>query len=667
MLHGGFGGARRLMEQESSKPHRVSATLARLARYAAPYGLVLLAVAALIVGNTYTQVKAPELAGQAVDCFLVPATAARLGAQSAGMPEGLSGTQGAEDEVTSSSCWYEQLGPGATTQDYIAGLGRLVLVIVGLYVAGALMNGLVFFLMSWAGQHVLRTLRSQVFRHLHRLPLSYYAERQAGAIMSRITNDMETLQQVINFALVQVLSGLLLVVWVAAKMLSLSLGYALLSMLVVPLMVVATVWLSGQARKAFRRTRLEIGRVSANLEEGISGVREVQAFGREGLNIEAFRASNAANRDANIRAVSFTAALSPTLEALGYLAVAVVAIVGGYVLLRGQTLLGTTVSLGLIIAFIAYVQQFNRPIAQISVLWTNLQSAVAGAERIFELLDTVPDLQDKPDAQEMPPIQGRVEFEDVCAYYVEGEMVLENVSFVAEAGQTVAIVGPTGAGKTTIINLIPRFYDVKCGDIRIDDINVADVTRESLRQQIGIVLQDTFLFSDTVTNNIRFGRPEASEEEVRAAAKLAHADDFIQRLPNGYETVLGEQGAGLSHGQRQLIAIARAALTDPRILILDEATSSVDTRTERLIQKALEQLLKGRTSFVIAHRLSTIRNADQVLVILDGKIVERGTHKSLLEAQGAYYDLYMRQFREEDLEEAQGRLRDLEPSLAASR
>ena len=667
MLHGGFGGARRLMEQESSKPRRVSATLARLARYAAPYGLVLLAVAALIVGNTYTQVKAPELAGQAVDCFLVPATAARLGAQSAGMPEGLSGTQGAEDEVTSSSCWYEQLGPGATTQDYIAGLGRLVLVIVGLYVAGALMNGLVFFLMSWAGQHVLRTLRSQVFRHLHRLPLSYYAERQAGAIMSRITNDMETLQQVINFALVQVLSGLLLVVWVAAKMLSLSLGYALLSMLVVPLMVVATVWLSGQARKAFRRTRLEIGRVSANLEEGISGVREVQAFGREGLNIEAFRASNAANRDANIRAVSFTAALSPTLEALGYLAVAVVAIVGGYVLLRGQTLLGTTVSLGLIIAFIAYVQQFNRPIAQISVLWTNLQSAVAGAERIFELLDTVPDLQDKPDAQEMPPIQGRVEFEDVCAYYVEGEMVLENVSFVAEAGQTVAIVGPTGAGKTTIINLIPRFYDVKCGDIRIDDINVADVTRESLRQQIGIVLQDTFLFSDTVTNNIRFGRPEASEEEVRAAAKLAHADDFIQRLPNGYETVLGEQGAGLSHGQRQLIAIARAALTDPRILILDEATSSVDTRTERLIQKALEQLLKGRTSFVIAHRLSTIRNADQVLVILDGKIVERGTHKSLLEAQGAYYDLYMRQFREEDLEEAQGRLRDLEPSLAASR
>ena len=667
MLHGGFGGARRLMEREATKPRRTSATLARLARYAAPYGLVLIAVAALIIGNTYTQVKAPELAGQAVDCFLTPATAARFAGQSGGFPaEMLAGMQGSESTATTSSCWYAQLGPEATTDDYIRGLGQLVLVLVGLYVAGALMNGLVFSLMNWAGQHVLRTLRSQVFHHLHRLSLSYYAERQAGAVMSRITNDMETLQQVMNFALVQVLSGLLLLVWVAAKMLSLSLGYALLSMVVVPLMLVATVWLSAQARKAFRRTRLEIGRVSANLEESISGVREVQAFSREGLNIEAFRASNAANRDANIRAVSFTAALAPTLEALGYLAGAIAAIVGGYFLLQGRTLLGTTVSLGLIIAFIAYVQRFNRPIAQISVLWTNLQSAVAGAERIFELLDTAPDLQDKPDAQEMPPIEGRIEFKDVCAYYVEGEMVLEHVDFVAEPGQTVAIVGPTGAGKTTIINLIPRFYDVKCGEIRIDGINVADVTRESLRKQIGLVLQDTFLFSDTVTNNIRFGRPEATDEEVRTAAKLAHADDFIQRLPNGYDTVLGEQGAGLSHGQRQLIAIARAALTDPRILILDEATSSVDTRTERLIQKALEQLLQGRTSFVIAHRLSTIRNADQVLVILDGKIVERGTHKSLLEAKGAYYDLYMRQFRQEDLAEGDGRLKELAPSLAAT-
>jgi ATP-binding cassette subfamily B protein len=479
---------------------------------------------------------------------------------------------------------------------------------------------------------------------------------------------METLQQAINFALVSVMSGILLLVWVGVKMLSLSVAYALISMVVVPLMVVATVWLSGQARKAFRRTRVEIGRVSANLEESISGVREVQAFSREGANIEAFRASNAANRDANIKAVSFTAALAPTLEALGYLAVATVTITGGYALLRGETLFGTAISLGLIITFIGYVQRFNQPIQQISVLWTNMQSAVAGAERIFELLDLVPDLQDKPNAPAMPPIQGRVEFDNVRAAYLPGETVLKGVSFVAEPGQTVAIVGPTGAGKTTIINLIPRFYDLESGHIHIDGINVADVRRDSLRRQIGLVLQDTFLFSDTVTNNIRFGRPGATDEEVLAAAQLAHADDFIQRMPDGYDTVLGEQGAGLSHGQRQLIALARAALTDPRILILDEATSSVDTRTERLIQKALQKLLQGRTSFVIAHRLSTIRNADQVLVIEDGEIVERGTHASLLAAKGAYHTLYMRQFRQDDLADANGngRLKELKPGLATA-
>jgi ATP-binding cassette subfamily B protein len=540
------------------------------------------------------------------------------------------------------------LGANATAEDYVRGLGRLVLTIVGLVVGGALMNGLAFFLMSWAGQHVLRTLRVEVFAHLHRLSLSYFAEQEAGAVMSRLTNDMETLQQALSFALVNVVSGSLLLVWVAVKMLTLSVGYALVSMLVVPLMALATWWLSGQARKAFRRTRVEIGRVNANLEESFSGVREVQAFGREGLNIEAFRESNAANRDANIKAVSFTAALAPSLEALGYLAVAIVTITGGYVLLRGQTLFGTAISLGLIITFIGYVQRFNQPIAQISVLWTNLQSAVAGAERIFELLDTVPELQDKPGALTMPPIQGRVEFDQVDAAYCPGEMVLKDVSFVAEPGQTVAIVGPTGAGKTTIANLIPRFYEVAAGKVAIDGLNVADVAVASLRKQISIVLQDTFLFSDTVMNNIRFGRPEATDEEVVAAARLAFADEFIGRLPQGYNTVLGEHGSGLSHGQRQLIAIARAALADPRILILDEATSSVDTRTERQIQGALQELLRGRTSFVIAHRLSTIRNADQVLVIEGGRIVERGTHVSLLAQKGAYYALYKRQFRQEE-------------------
>jgi ATP-binding cassette subfamily B protein len=413
-------------------------------------------------------------------------------------------------------------------------------------------------------------------------------------------------------------------------------------------MAVATLWFSGQARRAFRRTRQEMGSVNAELQESIAAVREVQAFNRADENIENFRLVNAANRDANIRAVAFTSALAPSLEALGYLALAIVAAVGGFALLRDQTLMGTTISLGLVITFLTYVQRFNQPIQQISVLWTNLQSAVAGGERIFNLLDVKPAILDIPNAQAMPPIQGMVEFQNVSAAYKVGVPVLDQVSFTAQPGQTIAIVGPTGAGKTTIINLIPRFYDVTGGAILIDGLDVRYVAGESLRNQIGIVLQDTFLFSTTVMENIRFGRLDASDEDVMAAAKLAYADTFIERLPDGYQTVLGERGSGLSQGQRQLLAIARAALADPRILILDEATSSVDTRTERLIQNALERLLAGRTSFVIAHRLSTIRNADLVMVLDNGQIIERGTHSELLARKGFYYDLYMSQFRREE-------------------
>ena len=646
----GPGGPMGGMTSEVYKPKHPGTTLSRLMGYFKPYLLILALVIALMIGATYTQVTTPELTGQGIDCFVTPSMASRVAGQSGQSGPGSTQLQQlmGGQSTTTSTCWYEKLPATATTNDYIAGLGKLVLLVLALYAAGAVANGLMFYLMSWASQHVLRRLRSEVFRHLHSLSLGFYAEQEAGAVMSRITNDVETIQQAVSFALVQVLSSTLLVVWIAVKMLSLNLVYGLISMAVAPLMLLATLYISNQARKAFRVTRVEIAKVNANLEESFSGVREVQAFGREDANIAAFRDSNAANRDANIRAVSFSAALQPILEALGYVAIAIVTITGGLALLRGQTLFGAAISLGLIITFIAYVQRFNQPISQIATMWTNMQSAVAGAERIFEILDTPPQVTDRPGALEMPPIRGEVEFDNVCAGYVPGEMVLKDVSFKAEPGQTVAIVGPTGAGKTTIANLIPRFYDVAEGAIRIDGYSVADVQAASLRRQIGMVLQDTFLFGDTVMNNIRFGRPGATDEEVRAAAQLAHADDFIQRLPKGYDTVLGEHGAGLSQGQRQLIAIARAALADPRILILDEATSSVDTRTERMIQTALEELLKGRTSFVIAHRLSTIRNADQVLVIEGGRIVERGTHASLLEKKGVYYGLYQRQFRKDE-------------------
>jgi len=526
---------------------------------------------------------------------------------------------------------------------------------VALYLAGAVLGGLTFFTMTWAGQHVLRSLRVDVFQHIHRLSLSYYAEHEAGDLMSRITNDAETINQALSFALMNVLTGILLLVWVAYTMLTKSWPFALLSLAVLPIMIIATLWFSDQARKAFRKTRQEMGSVNAELQESISAVREVQAFNRAEENIQNFRTTNAANRDANVRAVAFTSALAPTLEALGYVALGIVTGVGGLFVLRNQTFLGTTVSLGLVITFLAYVQRFNQPIQQIAVLWANVQSAIAGAERMFSLLDEVPAVQDKPNAVEMPAIKGKVELINASAEYETGVPVLKNVSFSVEPGQTIAIVGPTGAGKTTIINLLPRFYDVTNGAVKIDGLDVRDVKAASLRRQIGIVLQDSFLFSTTVMENIRFGRPEATDAQVMAAAQLARADGFIERLPDKYQTVLGERGSGLSQGQRQLIAIARAALADPRILILDEATSSVDTRTERLIQQAFDKLLTGRTSFVIAHRLSTIRNADMVLVLNHGEIIERGTHPQLLAQRGFYYDLYMSQFR-----------RDEEPEVVAA-
>jgi ATP-binding cassette subfamily B protein len=656
-----FGNPQRIFGGETSKATKVSVTLKRFMGYFKPYWLVYLFVFAMMLLGTWAQVEAPKLMGQAVDCFLAPAGATAFSSEDSP----LSALFSAGNEGTENNCTYASIQPDWTTEDYLAGLGSISLRILGLFALGAVTTGLMFFFMVWSGQHVLKTLRVQVFEQINRLSIGYHVEHESGDTMSRVTNDADTIQQGMTFALVQVLSGAVLIIWVAYNMLTASVPYALIALAIVPIMIVATTWFSTQARKAYRVTRLEMGSVNAELQESISGVREAQAFTREEENIASFRETNAANRDANIRAVAFTAALAPTLEALGYIALMLVTVVGGLYLLRGESFYGTAMSFGLIITFVAYVQRFNQPVQQISVLWTNIQNAIAGGERIFELLDVVPEVQDAEDAIELPEIQGSVTLEQVWAEYVEGEPVLKGIDIDAQPGETIAIVGPTGAGKTTIANLIPRFYEVTKGALKIDGHDVRQVTASSLRSQIAVVLQDSFLFSDTVMENIRFGRPKASDKEVIEAAKLAHADEFIQRLEEGYKTELGERGSGLSQGQRQLLAIARAALADPRILILDEATSSVDTRTERAIQAALEKLFEGRTSFVIAHRLSTIRNADQVLVLEQGKIIERGNHDALMAEKGFYYDLYMSQFRREQRDQNPNASSDLENPLPA--
>jgi ATP-binding cassette subfamily B multidrug efflux pump len=503
------------------------------------------------------------------------------------------------------------------------------------------------YMMNVMGQKFLFKLRTEILERIHTLSLKFFDEREAGDLMSRLVNDTQVINQVFTGGVVRLLGMSLTLFSIVVTMFTTKWDFALVSFAVLPVMILATSAFSKRARVAFRKTRETIGNVSSELQENISGVREVQAFARERENVAEFRQINRQNRDANVQAQTLTSAFSPALDVMSTAALALVLGYGGWSVVSGA------VSVGLVVSFMVYVQRFYRPIQMISGLWTQMQSALAGAERIFELLDTRPEIVDAPDAEALPHAKGRIAFEGVHFAYKPGEPVLQDINFVAEPGQTVALVGPTGAGKTSIVSLLMRFYDVLQGSITVDGRDIRHVKQASLRQQMGMVLQDTFLFSGTVMDNIRYGRLDATDVEVIEAATLAKADAFIRRLPEGYKTDIGERGHNLSQGQRQLLSIARAILADPRILILDEATSSVDTRTELLIQEALGTLLHGRTSIVIAHRLSTIRNADQVLVLDHGEIVERGTHDSLMEKQGRYYDLYMSQFRREGPEETE--------------
>ena len=489
------------------------------------------------------------------------------------------------------------------------------------------------------GQHLLASLRARLFDQLQALPLGWFDRRPVGDLMSRLLSDVDTLNQLFSQGLTQLTGALFGLIGILVAMLLLNWRLALAASTLIPVMLGMTALFARRARAAYRKTRQTVGDVTADLQEEIVGVRQAQAFNRTDVNIARFRQRNRANRDANVAATGVTSAFSPSIDLLSTLATALVIGYGSKLVFDGR------LTVGLMAAFLIYVQQFFRPLQLAASVWTLMQSALAGAERIYVILDEAREPADAPDAVVLGRADGRITFDGVAFAYASDRPVLSDVSFEVAPGQTVALVGKTGAGKTTIASLIARFYDVTAGRVCIDGHDVRAVTRRSLRGQLAMVLQEPFLFSGTIADNIAYGRPDAGRAQIEEAARAVGADAFIAALPSGYDSLIGEGGGTLSAGQRQLVALARAVLADPRILILDEATASVDTRTEATIQRALATLFAGRSSVVIAHRLSTIRDADLILVVEGGRIVERGTHESLLAEGRIYADLHRRQFR----------------------
>jgi ATP-binding cassette subfamily B multidrug efflux pump len=591
----GFGGGQPLTGESARSPR---ATIQRLLNYASPYTRQLTAVAALVLISTFASLAGPILFGKAIDQFI-----------SAGD---------------------------------VPGLARMALIMLGIFILGGLASIVHGIMMVGIGQRLIADVRAELFSHLQMLSMAYHDQHKVGDLMSRVTNDSEAINSVLSNGLIDFITNILTLGGIMVSMFFLNWQMAIGALILLPLMVYITGLVTRRSRVAFRQVQYNLGAMNAVMEENIAGIRVVKAFARTEDTVAQFEGANAANRSSGTKADIITAALGPMFTTMSTITIAATALLGGWLALRGAA------TVGVIATFVVFIMNFFRPMRGIAMLYNSLQSALAGAERIFEVLDAVPSVPDQPTAQPLTDIQGAVTFKKVTFGYDAAKPVLVDVNLSAYPGETIALVGPTGAGKTTIINLLSRFYDVNTGSISIDGQDIRNVQQASIRQQLGIVLQDTFLFSATVMENIRYGRLAASDEEVYAAARLSNADWFIRRLPQGYQTQVSEQGNNFSQGQRQLLAIARAILADPRILILDEATSSVDTRTEMLIQEALLQLMEGRTAFVIAHRLSTIRSADQLLVIDGGCIIERGTHESLLAQKGFYYNLYMSQYQRVD-------------------
>ncbi|HET6487548.1 MAG TPA: ABC transporter ATP-binding protein [Spirochaetia bacterium] len=576
------------------KAKNIRGALLRIWGYLRQQRAALLVVVLLVVGTTSVTVVTPYFFGVAIDRYIVPGD--------------------------------------------FRGLLGLVVLVCGLYAAQAVGLWLQSWVMASLAQDTVRAMRRELFHSLLALPVRFFDRTTRGELMSRLANDAENVNVTLNQGLTLILSSALTLVGTLAMMIALSPMLTLLSLVVLPASLLITRAVARAARESFREQQESLGDLNGHIEETISGRRVVQAFGRERHTLETFDRHNLRLRSSGTRALIVSGNMGPYMNLVNNIGFAVVAAGGGYLALRHLA------TAGLIAAFISYARQFSRPVNEIANQYSQIQSAVAGAERVFDIMDQPPEPADAPQARALTRVEGRVRFSSVHFGYDANRPVLTDVSLEATPGRTIALVGPTGAGKTTIVNLLTRFYDIDSGTISLDGQDIRLLPRDGLRSALGIVLQDTHLFSETVRENIRYGRLSATDAEVVEAARTANAESFILRLHNGYDTVLSEEGGSLSQGQRQLLSIARAILADPAVLILDEATSSVDTRTELHIQQAMLRLMRGRTSFVIAHRLSTIRDADEILVINGGRIIERGTHPELLERKGFYWRLYSTQF-----------------------
>ncbi len=587
------------MGMPAEKPKNAGAVLKRIVVYIGKNRALLIGMLAVMLGATVLNIVAPSFQAKAIDA------------------------------VTE------------TEQHPRADLGEMAMWLLVLAVIYLFAAGFTYFQTLFAAklsQYTVRMMRRDLFARISRLPIKYIDTHKHGDIMSRMTNDAENVSNSVSQSLSSLISGVITLVGCFAMMLYYSWLLTLISLVTVVLTLVVTRFLTKFMRKYYPLQQRTLGALNAQIEEAVTGSRTIKAFTREGVICSDFNKTSEELCSVGIKAQTLGGVMGPCMNTIGNLGFLIIAVCGGWLALD------KVITIGTIQAFITYSKQFTRPINEIANQFAQIQTALAGAERVFELMDAEPEDAGGDEPFEIENVKGDLNFKDIDFSYVKGEQVLKDFDLWVKSGQKIAIVGATGSGKTTVVNLLTRFYDIDGGVITLDGQDIRSIPKEKLRGSIGIVLQDTVIFTDTIAQNIRYGRIDATDEEVRAAARLARVDEFTEKLSEGYDTMLTEGGSNLSQGQRQLISIARAVLADPKILILDEATSSIDTRTEMHIQEAMINLMKGRTSLIIAHRLSTIRDADKIVVISGGKVVEAGNHDELLEQKGCYYDLYMSQF-----------------------